>query len=129
MDAPGALALVLQALAIVAAIGAAGALAWSRMVARIDAVAREAAARAEAIASDAHDEVAAVHSRINEVKETYVRRDDFKEALAHIESVQRDTATQLSRLAEEQHATGRTLAAIAVKLDVEEALPVPRSAG
>lgn len=112
MDAPSALALVLQALGIVAGVGAAGALAWARMNGRIDSVAK-----------NTDVEIAALHARINEVRNDYVRRDDWKEALHRIEEAQRDAAAQISRLAAEQHATAKVVTAIAVKLDV------PRSAG
>lgn len=118
MDAPGALSLLLQALGIIAVVGGAGALAWARMGARIEAVARDSGA-----------EIAAVHSRINDVREQYVRRDDWRESLQRIEAAQRDAAAQIGRLAEAQHATARTVAAVAVKLGVQDPLPVPRSAG
>lgn len=112
MDAPSALALVLQALGIIAGIGAAGALAWSRMNSRIDAVAK-----------DADAEIAALHARINEVRNDYVRRDDWKESLHRIEEAQRDATAQIARLVAEQNTTSKVVTAIAVKLDV------PRSAG
>ena len=111
MEAPGALALVFQAIGIVATVGAAGALAWARMIARI-----------EAVAKDAQAEVSAVHGRINDVREQYVRRDDWRESLQRIEAAQRDAAQQIGRLA-------RTVAAIAVKLDVQDPLTVSRNAG
>lgn len=107
MDAPSALALVLQALGIVAGVGAAGALAWARMNGRIDSVAK-----------DTDVEIAALHARINEVRNDYVRRDDWKEALHRIEEAQRDAAQSIARLAEAQHATAKVVTAIAMKLDV-----------
>ena len=107
MDAPGALSLLLQALGIIAVVGGAGALAWARMGARIEAVARDSGA-----------EIAAVHGRINDVREQYVRRDDWQESLHRIEAAQRDAAQSMARLAEEQHATAKVVTAIAVKLDV-----------
>lgn len=103
----------------------------ARTTARFDALAKETEERAEAMAEDARArdaaigkdmqaEVAGLHGRINDVRENYVRRDDFFEALRRVEQGQRDIQGEVSRLRHEQRSTGTTIAAIAAKLNVDD---------
>lgn len=116
-------------LAVIVAVGATRARndeKFRLLNARVDDAARDCRARDEAIGKDMQAELDTVHKRINDTRENWVRRDDFKEAMARVEQASRDMTSEVSRLRHEQRNTGNVIAAIAAKLNVEDyATPRP----